>query len=158
MVRRRHSKHRRKLGKAKKLSAIKKSKNKEQRWMRDQDHKMSRAIVKGALQEGVSTIRLEKLTNIRKTTRQSRKNNRSLHSWSFYRLASFIEYKAKLVGIKVAYVDPAYTSQACPVCGVCNKVRDRTYRCGCGFRSHRDRVGALNILRTPELSGDRIAA
>jgi len=160
-VRRRHFARRRKLGKAKKLNAIKKSKNKEQRWMRDQDHKLSRAIVNFALQEGVSVIRLEKLANIRSATRKSRKNNRSLHSWSFYRLASFIEYKAKLVGIGVEYVDPAYTSQACPVCGVRNKARDRMYVCRCGFRSHRDRVGALNILnilRAPEPSGNRMVA
>lgn len=148
-VRRHYFKHRKKLGKAKKGEALKKAKDKEQRWMRDQDHKLSRSIVNLALQEGVTTIRLEKLTNIRSATRKSRKNNRSLHSWSFYRVASFLEYKAKLKGIKVEYVDPAYTSQRCPKCGTLQKVRDRTYACECGFRSHRDRVGALNVLRTP---------
>lgn len=43
-VRRYHAQRRKKLGKAKKLSAIRKSKGKEARYMRDQDHKMSRAI------------------------------------------------------------------------------------------------------------------
>ncbi|MGX7166764.1 IS200/IS605 family accessory protein TnpB-related protein, partial [Enterococcus villorum] len=43
------------------------------------------------------------MANIRKQTRKSRKNNHSLSNWSFYRLASFIEYKANLVGIKVEY-------------------------------------------------------
>ncbi len=157
-VRRHYAAKRKKLGKAKKLGAIRKSKNKEQRWMRDQDHKLSRAIVNLAIREDVSTIRAEKLAGIRSSARKSRKNNRSLHSWSFYRLASFIEYKAKLGGIKVEVVNPAYTSQICPKCGTLNKARDRLYVCECGFRSHRDRVGALNILRVPALSGNRMAA
>ncbi|WP_336798802.1 transposase, partial [Exiguobacterium acetylicum] len=74
---------------------------------------------------------LELLANIRQTARTSRKNNQNLHSWSFYRLASFIEYKAALSGIKVEYVNPAYTSQTCPSCSVRNKVRDRVYTCAC---------------------------
>jgi len=157
-IRRRYAVKRRKLGKAKKLKAIKKVKDKEQRWMKDQDHKLSRSIVNLAIREHVSTIRLEKLSGIRSTTRKSRKNNRSLHSWSFYRLASFVEYKAKLEGIKVEFINPAYTSQICPGCGMLNKAKDRLYVCECGFRSHRDRVGALNILRVPALSGNRMAA
>ncbi|MBO5566997.1 MAG: IS200/IS605 family accessory protein TnpB-related protein, partial [Succinivibrio sp.] len=46
----------------------------------------------------LAVLKLERLANIRSTTRSSRKNNHSLHSWSFYRLSQFIEYKAKLAG------------------------------------------------------------
>lgn len=145
-VRRRFSRRRKKLGKAKKLRAIRKSKNKEHRWMADQDHKLSRAIINDAIALGVKTIKLEELSGIRETARTSRKNNRSLHSWSFYRLATFIEYKAALAGIKVVYVNPAYTSQTCPCCGKRNHAKDRVYRCSCGYTGHRDRVGAVNIL------------
>ncbi|ONI45903.1 hypothetical protein AN640_04015 [Candidatus Epulonipiscium fishelsonii] len=66
-----------------------------------------------------------------------------MHNWSFYRLSKFIEYKAKLEGIKVEYVNPAYSSQTCPVCREKNKVKDRGYKCG--YRNHRDVVGAINI-------------
>ena len=146
-VRRRFAKRRKKLGKAKKLKAIKKSANKEQRWMKDQDHKISRAIVNDAIVHGVGTIKLETLFGIRASARTSRKNNHSLHSWSFYRLAKFIEYKAELAGIKVVYVDPAYTSQTCPICGGVHHAQDRQYVCpDCGYRSHRDIIGARNIL------------
>ena len=146
-VRRRHNARRKKLGKAKKLKAIRKLHNKEQRWMKDQDHKISRAIVNEAVRCCVGIIKLESLSGIRSTARTSRKNNHSLHSWSFYRLAHYIEYKAKLAGIQVVYVDPAYTSQACPVCGNRHKAKDRLYVCPqCGFTGHRDRVGAVNIL------------
>lgn len=90
---------------------------------------------------------LEQLSNIRSTTRTSRKNNHSLHTWSFYRLAQYIEYKARLAGIKVEYVNPAYTSQTCPVCGHVHHASDRSYTCTCGFHIHRDLLGAMNIWR-----------
>lgn len=146
------------LGKSKKLNAIKALDNKEQRYMKDQDHKVSRAIVEFARQTKVTTIRLEQLTNIRKTTRTSRKNEKNLHTWSFYRLASFIEYKAELAGIKVEYVNPAYTSQTCPSCETRNKAKDRKYTCPCGFATHRDIVGALNIRYAPVVGGNSQSA
>jgi len=147
-IRRRFYTRRKTLGKLKKPGAIRNAKNKEQRIMRDTDHKLSRQIINFAKEQHIAVIKLEKLQNIRKncTTRKSRKNNRSLNSWSFYRLASFIEYKAAESGISVIYVDPAYTSKICPVCGTVNKADDRDYRCACGFHSHRDIVGARNIL------------
>lgn len=76
-----------------------------------------------------------------------RKNNRSLNSWSFYRLTKFIEYKAALAGILVIRVDPYKTSQRCPSCGEAHKAKDRKYVCECGFHAHRDLVGAINIAR-----------
>lgn len=155
-VRRKHHARRKKLGKAKKLNAIRKSEDKEQRWMRDQDHKISRAVVNEAIANGVGIIKLETLSGIRGKTRKSLKNkyrcksrkyNRSLSSWSFYRLASYIEYKARLAGIEVEYIDPAYTSQICPHCGCIHKAEGRSYVCPhCGYCGHRDRVGAVNIL------------
>ncbi|WP_241546204.1 RNA-guided endonuclease InsQ/TnpB family protein [Enterococcus villorum] len=153
-IRRYHHSRRKKLGKAKKINALKKSKDKEQRWMKDQDHKISREIVDFAVNHHIGMIRLEKLANIRKQTRKSRKNNHSLSNWSFYRLASFIEYKAKLVGIKVEYVHPAYTSQKCPNCGHRHRAKNRKYDCSdCGYIGHRDIVGAKNIIDAPVLDG-----
>ncbi|MBR2757214.1 MAG: transposase [Exiguobacterium sp.] len=144
---------RKELGQKKKLNAIKKLDNKEQRWMKDKDHKVSREIVDFAKENNISVIRLEKLANIRQTARTSRKHNKNLHTWSFYRLALFIEYKAKLEGIKVEHVDPAHTSQTCPSCGERNKAKDRIYVCKCGFRKHRDVVGAMNIRYAPVVDG-----
>lgn len=146
------------LGKKKKLNAIRNSKNKEQRWMEDQDHKISRAIVNFAKENKISVIRLEQLANIRQTTRTSRKNEKNLHSWSFYRLSQFIEYKANLEGIKVEYVNPAYTSQTCPKCSERNKAQDRRYKCTCGFEKQRDIIGAMNIRYAPVIGGNSQSA
>ncbi|GED67600.1 transposase [Brevibacillus reuszeri] len=157
-TRRKYQQRRRKLGKLKKMSAILKFGNKEQRWMKDQNHKISRQIVNTAIQENVSLIKLERLTNIRKTARTSRKNAKNLYSWTFYQLQQFISYKANLVGIRVSEVNPAYTSQICPACGGKNKVRDRKYECSCGFNAHRDLVGAINILNQPLVDGNSLPA
>ncbi|ONI48068.1 transposase [Candidatus Epulonipiscioides saccharophilum] len=152
VIRRKFKAKRKKLGKLKKPKAIKKINNKENRIMQDRDHKYSKEIIEFAKKNNVSIIKLEQLANIRNTTRKSRKNDNSLHNWSFYRLSKFIEYKAKLAGIKVEYVNPAYTSQICPICSEKNKAKDRLYRCRCGYTRHRDLVGAINISRASGIS------
>ena len=153
-MRRHYAYLRKKLQKAKHMDAVKRINNKEQRIMCDIDHKISHDIVGTAVAHNVKTIKLERLANIRSTTRTSRKNNHSLHNWSFYRLAQFIEYKAKLVGIVVEYINPAYTSQTCPVCGHIHHANDRNYVCKCGFHIHRDVLGAMNICNSTEYVGD----
>lgn len=157
-MRRKYKAHRRKMGKLKKLSAIRKQNNKEHRYMKDQNHKISRKIVNMAILEQVSVIKMEKLTSIRLTTRTSRKNAKNLHNWSFYQLQVFIAYKAALAGIKVREVNPAYTSQTCPSCEKRNKAIDRIYQCSCGFFAHRDRVGAINVMRQPVIDGSSLSA
>jgi len=157
-MKRKHRAQRKKLGKAKKQKAINKLNNKEQRWMRDQDHKIGREIVDFAISNNISTIKMEELSNIRQTARTSRKNEKNLHAWSFYRLSGYIGYKAQLAGIRVEYVDPAYTSQLCPDCGKANHAKDRKYQCSCGYKGHRDMVGAMNIMNAPAVAGNRRSA
>ncbi len=152
-MRRHYAYLRKKLQKTKHLSAVERINNKEQRIMRDIDHKTSHDIVETAVAHNVKLIKLEQLANIRSTTRTSRKNNHSLHNWSFYRLAQFIKYKAKLAGIAVEFVNPAYTSQACPACGHVHHANDRNYVCKCGFHIHRDLLGAINICNSTEYVG-----
>lgn len=157
-MRRHYAYLRKKLQTSKKMKTIKRINDKEQRIMRDTDHKISHDIVETAVTHNVSVIKLEQLQNIRSATRKSRKNNHSLHTWSFYRLAQFIEYKARLAGISVEYVNSAYTSQRCPVCGDIHHANDRSYACECGFRIHRDLLGAMNICNSTEFVGNRQTA
>lgn len=157
-MRRHYAYLRKKLQSSRKIKTVKRINDKEQRIMRDLDHKLSHDIVETAATHNVKMIKLEQLQNIRSTTRKSRKNNHSLHTWSFYRLAQFIEYKAKLAGISVEYVNPAYTSQTCPVCGSVHHAKDRHYTCECGFHIHRDLLGAMNICNSTEFVGNRQTA
>jgi putative transposase len=81
-MRRRFYARRKKLQKAKKVRALRLSQGKESRWMKDVNHKLSRAIVNHAYSSGVGVIKVESLAGIREgTTRKSRgakarKNNR----------------------------------------------------------------------------------
>ncbi len=164
-MRRRFYSRRKKLQKAKKLRAVRKSKGKEARWMKNINHQLSRQIVNHAYEHGVGTIKVESLAGIRKGTTsksrgaKARKNNRMKNSWSFYQLTAFLRYKAERLGIKVEQVDLAYTSQECPACSARNKAQDRTYICAdCGWMGHRDKVGAINISRRAGLSDQRVGA
>lgn len=109
------------------------------------DHCISKEIVDFALEESVSVIRLEKLTHL-----QQKFHCHDQVCWSYQRVSHFIEYKANQVGIRVEYVDPYLTTKRCPSCGKINNVKGRDYRCRCGFRKHRDLVGAMNILYAPK--------
>lgn len=164
-MRRRFYARGKKLQKAKKTRAVKKSKGKEARWMKNINHQLSRQIVNHAHEQGVGTIKVESLAGIRKGTTsksrgaKARKNNRMKNTWSFYQLTMFMTYKAERLGIKVEQVDPAYTSKECPACGARNTAQDRSYVCAdCGWHGHRDSVGAINISRRTGLSDERIGA
>lgn len=69
-----------------------------------------------------------------------------------FTLGHYIEYKARLEGI-----NPAYTSQICPNCGIKNKAKDRKYICICGYEKHRDCVEAINIAKTV-IDGNSLSA
>ena len=146
-LRRKYKELRRTLGKAKELNAIKRIKDKESRIMRDINHKISRSIVNFAVKNNCKAINLESLSGIRQTSKAGSKTKANLHSWTFFELSTFIEYKAYELGIKVNFIDPKYTSQECPDCGARNKVNSRNYKCSCGYKTHRDRLGALNIAK-----------
>jgi len=157
--RRKFKEYKRKLGKLKKQNAINKIKDKERRWMTYQDHCISKQIVDFAKQNNIAQINMEKLSGIRQKTSKSRKNKHYIHTWSFYRMQQFVEYKARREGILVVYVNPKNTSQICPCCGELNKAEDRLYVCkDCGYSTHRDRVGAMNIMRVSAVDGNSLSA
>lgn len=126
--------------------ALKTIKNRESRIIKDINHKISRKLVDTAYQNGYG-IRLELLTGIRKQSKKYHKKlNHTLNSWSFYQLQQFLEYKAKLKGVVLEYIDPHYTSQTCSRCESLGERVKKTFQCtACHAVDHADVNAAFNI-------------
>lgn len=140
---------RRSLQKQGKYGMVKRIKDRESRIVRDLNHKMSRKIVEIAKNNGCG-IKLEDLEGIRKTKKQAKSFRYSLNSWSFYQLRTFVEYKAKLHGIAVAYIEPAYTSKACSRCGHIGDRNGKAFKCPtCGYVENADVNASFNIALRP---------
>lgn len=99
---------------------LKKLKQKESRFRKDVNHVISKKLVEKA-KCTKSALVLEDLKGITRRIKV-RKSQRAQHSsWSFSMLRGFIEYKAKLNGVRVILIDPRNTSRECSVCGCVDK-------------------------------------
>jgi putative transposase len=130
---------------------FKSSKNKENRVMKDINHKISYSIVTYAQNNNIG-IRMEDLSNIRNTAKHRRKGKsgkkqtRVLNFWSFYQLMKMVEYKAKLHGVPFELVKPEYTSKRCSRCGRIGYRNKKVFRCNhCGHSDHADVNAGFNI-------------
>ena len=123
----------------------------ENRWMQDVNHRVSKALVEQNPQHTLFV--LEDLSGVRNATERIRLKDRYVSvSWAFYDLEQKLKYKAKAKGSMVINVDPRYTSQTCPVCGHTEKAnrnkKIHLFCCkNCGYRSNDDRIGAMNLYR-----------
>ena len=123
----------------------------ENRWMNDVNHCISKALV-CSNPEGTLFL-LEDLTGIRGATERVRVKDRYTQvSWAYYDFEQKLAYKAIKYGSSMLSVDPAYTSQTCPICGhVDKKSRNHekhTFKCtACGYTTNDDRIGSMNLQR-----------
>jgi putative transposase len=131
-----------------KLRLLKKRRRKERRFATHVNHRISKRVVAEA-QRTKRAIALEDLHGIRTRVRVRKSQRATLHSWSFAQLRSFIEYKAKMAGVRVIFVDPRDTSRTCPSCGHCgkeNRPDQATFLCqSCGLAGLADYIAARNI-------------
>jgi putative transposase len=125
--------------------------DREQRITRDLDHKISRKLVDYA-QKYKCRIVMEQLTGITKRGNSKNKRlNEIVHSWSFYRLQTFVEYKCQAAGIPFVKVPAHYTSQQCSYCGKLGERSGPSFVCKSplcevkGNRRHADVNAAWNI-------------
>ena len=121
----------------------------ENRWMQEVNHCVSKALVENNPKHTLFV--LEDLSGIRNATEPVKTTDRYVSvSWSFYDLEQKLMYKAKQNQSIVFKVDPAYTSQCCPICGHTEKAnrnkKIHLFTCkNCGYKSNDDRIGAMNL-------------
>jgi putative transposase len=145
-----YSKTRRSLQRQKKYDKLVKIKKRESRIVKDLNHKISRKIVSEA-KETKCAIKLEHLKGIRNNKKQKQSFKYILNSWSYYQLQTMIEYKAKLLGVPVFYIEPAYTSQTCHKCGQIGNRNDKNFKCPhCGYTAHADINASWNISNSEQ--------
>ena len=125
-----------------KLKAIS---GRESRHVEHVNHEISKAIVKEAMSSGATEIRMEDLTHIRENIKAGKRVRTRLHRWAFRQLQDFVVYKAQALGLSVVYVNPAYTSQTCSICGVLGKRTKHRFVCSCGNLAHSDVNASRNI-------------
>lgn len=121
---------------------------KEKRFATDVNHQISKQIVENAKRTGRGIV-LEDLKGIRERVRLRKRQRDDLHSWAFFELHGFIEYKARLAGVPVSKVDPRNTSRKCSLCGhteKANRSSQEKFSCRqCGFSLHADLNAARNL-------------
>ena len=118
-----------------------------ERKSRDILHKISRAVVEWAVEREAGTIAIGDVRNVAKGKRLCRKSQQKISQWPHGKLRRYIQYKAEAAGIAVELVNEAYSTKSCPDCGHQSKRSGRQFYCAqCGLVSHRDVVGATNIL------------
>ncbi len=127
---------------------LKRLSGKEARFKASVNHVVSKQLVAKA-KDTQRRIAIENLSGIRRGVTVRRSQRSRLHSWGFYQLRHFIEYKAQLNGVQVVPVYPRGTSHICPSCGVnekANRPQRDVFKCiGCGYAGHADHVAAINI-------------
>ncbi len=143
----RGSRHRKKLIKSKKKQ-LKKIKHQIQ----DIEHKSTSRLVSTLCEEGVQTLVIGDVRDIRQANDVGSTNNQKIHQWSFGTARHQLTYKAERLGMSVVLQDEHHTSRTCPVCCHCrkSKLKGRVFRCTnkhCGWSFHRDGVGAINIRK-----------
>jgi putative transposase len=137
-------------GKELQRKLLEKYKGRERYRVREIYYRAAKGIIGKAIEVGATVIVLEDL-DVYKEDKGSRELNGRIHRWSYRRFQRILEYQAKLHGLNVKYVDPAYTSSLCPVCGgeldLSSNGR-RLMKCQrCGLEEDRDVIAVKNLTK-----------
>ncbi|UHH26833.1 transposase [Halobacterium noricense] len=131
--------------------ALRRLSGRENRFVLNRLHTISRGIVDEALQHDCSYIAVEDLTDIlERMDAYDSRLKRQMHNWAFRELQEQIEYKTAEYGIRVESVNPAFSSQTCSKCGHQSSTnRDKEtewFDCNeCGYEVDGDYNAAKNV-------------
>ncbi|MFB6220179.1 MAG: RNA-guided endonuclease TnpB family protein [Halolamina sp.] len=120
----------------------------EERFVRDRLHKVSRHVVEWSRQFEKPCIVFEDLKEMRDSIDYGTRMNRRLHHLPFRALQFYTSYKAAFEGIPTGWINPEYTSQRCPMCGHTERANrnKKRFKCrSCSHQDHSDRSASVNI-------------
>lgn len=140
---------------------LKKMSGRQQRFQKDVNHCISKALVETA-KDTDRGIAFENLKGIHGRTQLRRGQRSRHHNWAFAQLRVYTSYKSALAGVPFMLVDPAYTSQACSHCGFISKSNRKSqseFHCGqCGYVAHADYNAAQNIAHRAVVNTPMVSA
>jgi putative transposase len=112
-------------------------------------HKTSKLFIDYVSENNINNVIIGDLTNFNmnlKNIKKKKGKQQKLAQWPHGKLREKLQYKLKYQNVNLIEISEKYTSQTCPVCGHRHKPMGRNYVCKCGYKNHRDIVGAINIL------------
>jgi len=138
-------------GKGLRARLLGKYKSRERRRVSEIYYRAAREIINKAKEVGATVIMMEDLRRLNEEDKGSRELNGRIHRWGYRRFQQILEYQAKLHGLNVKYVDPAYTSSRCPICR--DELEEssngrRLRKCQrCGLEEDRDVIAVKNLVK-----------
>jgi len=128
--------------------ALYKLKYKAEKQILDAIHKSTKLYLNYCLENRISKVYYGDLDSCTRNTKErvGKKSGQKLNEWNYGLIMLQLENKLNRYGIQLVKVKEYYTSKKCPVCGKLNAPKGRQYECACGYKQHRDIVGAINIL------------
>lgn len=112
-------------------------------------HKISKLFINYINNNKINKVIIGNLNNFNMNLKNKKRKKGQLQrltQWSYGKLKYKIKYKLKNININLIEISEEFTSQTCPFCGNKHKPKGRNYVCKCGYKNHRDIVGAINIL------------
>jgi putative transposase len=129
---------------------LEKYRGRERHRVREIYHRAAKEIIGKAREVGATVIVMEDL-DIHERDLGSKELNGRIHRWGYRRFQRILECQAKLHGLNVKYVDPAYTSSLCPICG--DELEEssngrRLRKCQrCGLEEDKDVIAVKNLVK-----------
>jgi putative transposase len=125
-------------------------KYKTERQIRDAIHKTTKLYLDYCLKNQISKVYYGDLDKCTRGTKQKHHANEmvrgKLSQWEYGHLTHELQNKLCRYGIEMIKVDEFYSSKKCPMCEELHTPKGRNYECNCGYKQHRDVVGAINLL------------
>ena len=143
---------RKRVQNAGKLSIHETLEGREERFVRDRLHKVSRHIMEWSQQFVKPCIVFEDLKELRDSIDYGTRMNRRLHHLPFRALQVYTSYKASFEDVPTTWINPEYTSQACALTDCEHTERanrnKKRFKCrSCGYQDHADRNASVNIAK-----------